>query len=62
LQGYIEEMSAWVEAVRKGELVDDLIPVNAAPTKENASALFTRLRFLEREILPGLAGQAHLGK
>src|SRR5215467_8863804 len=52
LQGYMEEMSAWVDAVQKGESTDDFIPVNAEPTKENATALSTRLRFLEWEILP----------
>jgi hypothetical protein len=62
LRGYIEEMSAWVEAVQKGESTDDMIPVNAEPTKENATALTTRLRFLEREILQRLNGDGAIGK
>jgi len=54
LKGYLAEMSAWVKAVENGDSVDDLIPVNAAPTKENADALKSRLSFLESRILPSL--------
>ena len=52
LSGYISEMSAWVSAVEKNEPTDDLIPVNAPPTIQNASSLKTRLEFLKREVLP----------
>lgn len=54
LEGYLAEMGAWVEAVVNDQAVDDLIPVNGAPTKENAKALKSRLSFLESEILPSL--------
>lgn len=54
LECYIAEMRAWVMAVRQGEPVDDLIPVNADPTQENASALSSRLSFLEERIVPDL--------
>lgn len=54
LEGYLAEMSAWAKAVETGEAVDDLIPVNGAPTMENAKALKSRLSFLESEILPSL--------
>lgn len=54
LEGYIAEMAAWVEAVEKGESVDDLIPVSGAPTQANAAALRSRLSFIESRILPGL--------
>lgn len=37
--------------------MDDLIPVNSAPTPANAKALKSRLAFLEREILPYLPGK-----
>lgn len=52
LDGYCSEMEAWVEAVRKGENVDDLIPVNAPPTFANAEELDGRLGFLRSKILP----------
>jgi hypothetical protein len=52
LEAYIAEMSAWVEAVEKGEPVDDLIPVNGAATPANAAALKSRLSFIENKILP----------
>jgi hypothetical protein len=54
LEGYLAEMCAWVKAVENGESVDDLIPVNGAPTMDNAKALKSRLSFLESEILPML--------
>jgi hypothetical protein len=54
IEGYLAEMGAWVKAVEDGDAVDDLIPVNGAPTKENAEALKSRLSFLESEILPSL--------
>jgi hypothetical protein len=46
------EMEAWVEAVRNGESVDELIPVNAAATPEYAEQLNGRLEFLRSKILP----------
>jgi hypothetical protein len=56
LCAYIAEMSAWVEAVEKGEDTSELIPVNGEPTLKHASMLKTRLAFLEREIVPDAAG------
>jgi len=55
VEGYIAEMEAWVEAVEKGEPVDDLIPVNGAPTRENAAALKSRLSFIKSKILPDMS-------
>ena len=54
LQAYLAEMEAWVTAVERGEATDELIPVNGAPTKDNAKALKSRLSFLEERILPSL--------
>jgi hypothetical protein len=51
LDGYIGAMEEWVEAVRSGKPISDLIPVNAPATSEFAGALETRLKFLDREIL-----------
>ena len=52
LDGYIGAMDDWVNAVEDGRSVDDLIPVNAPPTKEFAHRLNTRLDFLHQQILP----------
>jgi hypothetical protein len=41
-----------VEAVRAGENLVDVIPINAPPTLENATDLERRLNLLETEILP----------
>jgi len=54
LEGYMGEMQAWAEAIEKGEPIDDLIPVNCAPTSANVQALRSRLDFLSRKILPYL--------
>ena len=51
LGAYIREMRRWVSAVRSGEKVSDLIPVNAPPTLANANDLDGRLNFIERNIL-----------
>ena len=47
LDGYIFEMSRWVEAAKEGRSVTDLIPVNAPATPENAEALQCRLGALK---------------
>jgi hypothetical protein len=48
LRSYIDEMRRWVAAVESDQSVDELIPVNATPTRENAVALKKRLDFLEK--------------
>ena len=45
-------MRKWVDAVKDGTSIDDLIPVNIAPIAENADRLDSRLNRLETEILP----------
>jgi hypothetical protein len=52
LDGYCSLMMEWVEAVEAGESVDELIPVNASPTIENAEQLKGRLQFLRSEVIP----------
>lgn len=52
LSSYIAEMRAWVTAAEIGESVSDLIPVNVAPTRENAVLLRSRLDFLEHRVVP----------
>lgn len=51
LQAYVEEMQKWVDAVRRGESVEDLIPVNVPATKEYADMLESRLGFIRQELL-----------
>ena len=58
LRAYVEEMERWVSAVRKGEAVDDLIPVNAQCTQEAANALESRLNFLKTRVIPLFADTA----
>jgi hypothetical protein len=48
---YIREMRKWVSAVKFGQKVSDLIPVNAPPTLANATDLENRLNFIEKNIL-----------
>lgn len=49
--GYAHEMQRWIDAVRAGEPVDDLIPVNVPPTAEFADMLFSRLALLRGTVL-----------
>ncbi len=62
LDAYIGEMERWIEAVKQGEPVDGLIPVDThdgserlAPTAELADAIEIRLRFLDSKILADYA-------
>lgn len=52
LLGYIQEMEAWVSAVKDNQPVSELIPVNVPANKESAHQLKTRLVFLKQNILP----------
>jgi hypothetical protein len=52
LDAYCSEMEAWVEAAEAGESLDDLIPVNAPPTRSNVEHLKGRLHFLRSKIMP----------
>ena len=51
LGGYVYEMRLWVEAVRKGESLDEVIPVNVAPTLEHAKMVESRLQFIEDNMI-----------
>ncbi len=46
LDGYCEEMTAWVEAVRNGRSTEHVIPVNAPATQEYAKMLERRIEFI----------------
>jgi hypothetical protein len=59
LQGYVGEFMAWVTAVRRGEPVEDLVPVyvrgtfdRRPPTLDVAEDLERRLLFIKDRILP----------
>lgn len=51
LSAYMDSMQKWVDAVRMGHSVDNLISVNIEPTKENAELLAQRLEFIDSEVL-----------
>jgi hypothetical protein len=51
LDAYIGAMDEWVQAASFGRPTKGLIPVNVAPSKENAERLRTRLQFLDKNIL-----------
>ncbi|HVX41709.1 MAG TPA: hypothetical protein VHB25_19265 [Gemmatimonadaceae bacterium] len=55
---YVDLMREWVNAVNEGRPVTELMPVNAAPTKEAAAMLDSRLRFLSERVLPEYADEA----
>jgi len=57
LQADIELMDEWVEAVKQGKSVDDLIPVNAPATAAIAAMLESRLRFLQERVLDRKTGE-----
>lgn len=55
LEGYIHEMSRWVEAVENGRPVDGLIPTRVDPTPKYAAMLKSRLGVLDRYLRRELA-------
>ena len=51
LRRYCGEMSRWVDAVRTGRPLDDLLPVNVEPTEVWAGELANRVDFIRTRIL-----------
>lgn len=52
LGAYVREMQIWVDTVRQGAVPgEDIIPVNAAPTKKNADFLESRLAFIQTRLV-----------
>jgi hypothetical protein len=47
LQCYVREMQRWVHAVRAGEGLEGIIPVNVSPALEHADTLSSRLSFIQ---------------
>lgn len=63
LEAYIGAMEEWVDCVRRGEAVDEVIPVyyrdsvrEVLPTGDFAEMLASRLKFIEEKLLPELDG------
>jgi hypothetical protein len=52
LEKYCDLMDQWIAAVRSDNDLDDVFPVEAEPTQENADALQSRIGFLRNEIIP----------
>ena len=53
LDAYCSLMEDWVRAAKNGESVEELIPINVAPSNEWAEQLGGRLAYLRSKILPG---------
>lgn len=51
LRMYCKLMEEWVSAVRSKHSLDDVFPVDAEPTLENAELLARRLRFIREFLL-----------
>jgi hypothetical protein len=58
LEIYCDMMQEWAAAVREGRPLDDVFPVRAAPTVQNAAALDSRMAFVRREVIPLLSASA----
>lgn len=51
---YCEMMEEWADAVTKKSSLDEVFPVTAPATQENADQLRSRVKFLRERILPML--------
>ncbi|HKO20199.1 MAG TPA: hypothetical protein VJU82_15080 [Acidobacteriaceae bacterium] len=51
LRGYTDEMQKWVDAVRAGASIEELVPVNVSPTREHAEILAGRLQFIRDRLV-----------
>jgi hypothetical protein len=54
MEVYCRLMSDWVKAVETGSAMDNVFPVRASATAENAHELCKRLTFIRDEIIPTL--------
>jgi len=55
LEGYIHEMSRWVDAVENGQPVAGLIPTRVDPTPKYAAMLKSRLKVLDKYLRSNFA-------
>jgi hypothetical protein len=51
LTGYVSEMERWVNAVRAGASLNNVIPVNVRPSREYADMLSSRLDYIRSRLL-----------
>ena len=49
---YCRVMHDWAQAILEGRSPGNVFPVKAAPTKENALALVSRLEFIKAKLIP----------
>ena len=54
IERYCDLMQDWATAVKTAQPLENVYPVAAAPTLENATMLEDRITFLKKEILPDL--------
>ena len=52
LEGYIEEVSKWIQMAKQGRASKDVIPVYMPATPENAADAQRRLKVLQEAIVP----------
>ena len=52
LEGYIGEISKWVQLAKEGRSSNDVIPVYVPATPENAADVERRMKFLQQVIVP----------
>jgi hypothetical protein len=53
LDGYCELMEAWARSVLAARPLQDVFPVEAKPTLDNAKSLLKRVNFIRTRLLPG---------
>lgn len=54
LRCYVYEMQRWVDAVRAGQTLNGIIPVNVSPTNEHADMLSSRLGYIRDHLIDDL--------
>jgi len=52
LQGYVDEVSKWVQSAKQGRTSKGVIPVYVPATPENAASVEDRLKILKTVIVP----------
>ncbi len=52
LEGYMGEISEWVQLAKEGRSSKDVIPVYVPPTPENAADVERRMKFLREVVVP----------
>jgi len=56
----ISEMRLWVAAVRNGDDLKEIIPVDVSPTLEHADLLSLRLEFIQDHLIDGKPFESEL--